>query len=113
MPKIAILPMEENMTLRGQQTQQRPRFSWLDVCFVILSAFLLGSLLTGVSMSLMVANYLSSVPQPTTMSNFNFIDDLAMYELIAFGGLILLVMLGLVSRLVQYMRRRPLPIDSR
>jgi hypothetical protein len=57
----------------------------------VLGAFLLGSLLTALSMSHRVVLYLTSVPELDPTRTFNFLDDLGSYALLAGGGLVVLL----------------------
>ncbi len=80
------------------------RLSYIDQVIILLSAFLLGSLLTSEQLCLVVARYLTATSPLTSTSHFNFLDDLAIYSLISGAGLFLLIALGLIRLTVWHVQ---------
>jgi hypothetical protein len=78
--------------------------SFVVIAALLFAAFCLGSLLTSVQMSQTVAQYLVTSPSPTAMAHFNFLDDLAIYPLLALAGLVGLTLLAFMGMIVQGVR---------
>ncbi|MBC8074787.1 MAG: hypothetical protein H7Y32_01825 [Chloroflexales bacterium] len=87
------------------QTPHRPqKRSFVVIGAWLLAAFCLGSLLTGVRMSQTVAQYVATLPALQPTAHFNFLDDLAIYNVVALAGLVGLTLLALVGTLVHQIR---------
>ncbi len=77
------------------------RLSRIDQVLILISSFLLGSLLTSEQVCLVVARYLTAT-SPLTPTDFTFLDDLAIYSLISGIGLCILIALGLIRMIMWY-----------